>query len=142
MAAGDIQRTYDPQTVIITVGGVIVTGFTDGDFVTASYDEDRYMSKAGADGEVGRAKNANRMGTFEITLMASSLANTEISNIFNLSMLGGRDIVVPISVADLSGDAQAFASNCWIKNAPEFTRGKELSDTVWSFQAADLVISY
>lgn len=142
MAAGDIQRTYDPQTVIVTIGSVIVSGFTDGDFAAASYDEERYMSKAGADGEVGRAKNANRMGTFTFTLMASSLANSEISEIFNLSMLGGRDIVVPISVADLSGNAQAFASNCWIKNAPEFSRGKEVSDTVWEFQAADLVISY
>lgn len=142
MAAGDTQRTYDPQTVIIAVGGVIVSGFGDGDFVTVSYDEDRYMSKAGADGEVARAKNANRMGTFEITLSSTSQANAELSAIFNLEMLGGIDVVVPISVADLSGRALAFASKCWIKNAPEFTRGKEVADSVWRYQAADLVLSY
>jgi hypothetical protein len=142
MSAGDIQRTYDPQTVVITVGNVIVSGFTDGDFVTVSYDEERYNVKAGADGEVARAKNANRMGTFEITLSATSAANAELSSIFNLEMLGGADVVVPVSVQDLSGTSQAFASKCWLKQAPEFTRGKEVADSVWTISAADLQISY
>jgi hypothetical protein len=142
MAAGDIQRTYDPQTVIITVGGVIVSGFTDGDFVTAEYDEDRYMVKSGADGEVGRAKNASRMGTITVTLMSSSLANHELSAIFNLEMLGGLDLVIPIGIADLSGTSAVAASKCWIKKAPPFTRGKEVSECEWEFSAADLVISH
>ena len=142
MSAGDIQRTYDPQQVIITVGGAIVTGFTDGDFIKASYDEDRYNIKAGADGEVARAKNANRMGTFEITLSSTSAANAELSALFNLEMLGGFDVVLPVAIADLSGTAGAFASKCWIKQAPEFTRGKEVSDAVWTLSAADMTISY
>lgn len=142
MSAGDLQKTYDPQTVVITVGNTIVTGFTDGDFVKVSYDEDRYMPKAGADGEVARAKNANRMGTFEITTSATSAANAELSSALNLEMIGGTDTVVPILVSDLSGNSQAYASKCWIKNPPDFTRGKEVSDCVWAFQAADLTISY
>jgi hypothetical protein len=142
MSAGDLQRTYDPQQVIITVGGVIVSGFGDGDFITVSYDEERYNSKAGADGEVARAKNANRMGTFEMTLSATSAANAELSALFNLEMLGGFDVVLPVAVADLSGTSGAFASKCWIKQAPEFTRGKDVADAVWQIAASDLTISY
>jgi len=142
MSAGDLQRTYDPQTVVITVGSVIVSGFGDGDFITVNYDEDRYNVKAGADGEVARAKNANRMGTFEITLSATSAANAELSSIFNLEMLGGADVVVPVSVVDLSGSAQAFASKCWLKNPADFVRGKEVGDAVWAIQAADLTVSH
>jgi hypothetical protein len=142
MAAGDIQRTYDPQTVIVAVGSVICSGFADGTFVTGSYDEERYMSKAGADGEVARAKNANRMGTIEITLSSSSATNSELSSLFNLDMLGGFDVVQPVSVTDLSGNSRLFAANCWIKNAPNYERGKEVADIVWSFQAADMTVAY
>ena len=37
MPAGDYQGTYAAEKVIVTVGGVILSGFTDGDFVTAKY---------------------------------------------------------------------------------------------------------
>ena len=142
MSAGDFQGTYSGEKVIITVGGVIVTGFADGDFITASYEEDRYTAKIGADGEIGRSKTASRLGTIEIVLASTSLANTELSTLFNLSLLGGIDAPIPVAVADLSGRGLVAASKCWVKTAPDWVRGKEISENTWTLQAADLTMSF
>lgn len=142
MAAGQFQGTYSAEQVIITIGGVIVTGFADGDFCVAKYADPRYTAKAGADGEVGRSKTASRMGTIEITLSHTSAANAELSDLFKLGMVGGTDAVVPITVADLSGGGLVTASAAWLDTAPDFTRGKEISDAVWLIGCADLSFDF
>lgn len=142
MAVGDYQGTYAAEKVVVTVGGVIVTGFDDGDFIEVSFANDRYVSKAGADGEVGRSKTADRLGTITITLSATSMANDELSALFNLEQIGGYDIPVPFGVADLSGRSFAAASKCWIKTAPSMVFGKEIGSREWVLDAADLVINH
>ncbi len=142
MSAGDFQGTYSAEQVIVTVGGLIISGMTDGDFVTAKYEEDRYMPYVGADGEVGRSKNASRLGTIEIVLAHTSLANTELSSLFNLSLIGGIDNPIPFGVADLSGRGLVTASKCWLKMPPDWVRGKEIGECTWTLQAADLSMKY
>lgn len=142
MPSGDFQGTYAAEKVIVTVGGVILSGFTDGDFITAKYEEDRYMSKAGADGEVARSKNASRMGTIEIVLSGSSFANDELSALFNLGQIGGIDNPIPIAVADLSGRDVAFCSNGWVKTTPDMVKGKEVGERTWTMQCADLTLNF
>lgn len=139
---GIFQGTYSAEQVIVTVGGVIVTGFGDGDFITASYESDRYTAKAGADGEVARSKTADRMGTIEIVLAHTSAANAELTDLFKLNLASGVDTIVDITVADLSGTGLATASAAWLKTAPSFVRGKEISENTYVIQCADLVISY
>lgn len=140
--SGEFQGTYSCEQVIITVGGVIVTGFGESDAVTVKYDNDRYTAKAGCDGEVARAKTADRMGTFEIVLAHTSAANAELTDLFKLNLMGGTDNVVPVTVADLSGTGLATASSCWLKSSPDFVRGREVGEGTWTIQAADLAISY
>lgn len=142
MSAGDFQGTYSAEQVIITVGGVILSGWADGDFITAKYDEDRYSTMIGADGEIARSKTASRAGTIEIVLAHTSLANTELSALFNLSLIGGIDGPIPVGVADLSGRGLITASKCWIKTAPDWVRGKEVGENTWTLQAADLSMTY
>jgi hypothetical protein len=141
MSAGDFQGTYAAEKVIISIGGVTMSGFTDGDFVTVKYDEDRYTKKAGADGEVGRSKNASRAGSVEVVLSGTSAANDEMSALFNLAQIGGIDPPVPITVADLSGRSLASASNAWIKTVPDLVFGKDITDRSWVFDTADLIIN-
>lgn len=142
MPAGNYQGTYAAEKVIVTYGGVIITGFGDSDFITVKYRDDRYMDYVGADGEVGRSKNASRVGDIEITLSATSEANDQLSAVFNLSQLGGIDAPLPFGVADLSGRSFAGASKAWLKTAPDLTFGKEITDRVWALTAADLVINF
>lgn len=142
MSAGDIQTPYSAADVIVVVGDVIVTGFGEGDFITASYDEDRFMHKAGADGEVGIAKNANRMGSIEITVSSTSQANAELSDLFNLGSLGDNLVIVPVRVTDLSSNAIISASRCWLGVAPDFTFGKEITERTWTIRASDLTFGF
>lgn len=140
MPAGNFQGTYAAEKVVITVGGVIVSGYTDGDFVTAKYDEDRSFKKAGADGEVGRAVNASRAGTIEIVLSATSGANDELSSIFALESISGTHFAIPVGVADLSGRTLIGATKAWLKTAPDANFGKEIGDRTWVLDCADLTM--
>lgn len=142
MAAGNFQGTYAAEKVVVTVGGVIVSGFTDGDFLTAKYDEDRYTKRVGADGEVGRARTASRSGSIEIVLSATSPANDELSALFNLAQIGGIDPPIPVGITDLSGRSVAGASKAWIKTAPDMKFGNEVGERTWVLDCADLVLNY
>ena len=142
MAAGDYQGTYAAEKVIVTIGSAIITGFGDGDFVTAKYDEDRFIKRVGSDGEVGRSKNASRAGTIEVVLSGTSKANDELSMLFNLSIIGGIDKPIPIGVADLSGRSLMVASKAWLKTAPDMVFGKEITDRTWVFDCADMLFNF
>jgi len=136
----EFQGTYSADKVIITVGTSILSGFADGDFVTASYAEDRATPKSGADGGVGVSRNASKLGTIVVTLSATSAANDALSAMFNLDAITGNSVSVPISVVDLSGRTLIGAANCWLQVSPEATFGKEIGDREWTFGCADLVM--
>lgn len=137
---GTYQGTYAADKVVITIGAVILSGWTDGDYVTAEYAEDRSFSKAGADGEVGRSLNPSRLGTIEVTLSATSGANDQLSAQFGLANLASITAAFPITVIDLSGRTVIGATKGWLKTAPPVTLGKEIGDRVWTFEAADLTM--
>lgn len=136
-----LTGTYDPSQVIVTVAGVILQGFSDGDAITATRDEDMSSKRVGIDGKVGRARNANKSGTFEFKLLQTSDANAALSALIAADNLLADGLgVVPISIVDGSGASLCFASQCWVKTLPAFTSGKEVGERAWVFDAADLTI--
>jgi hypothetical protein len=136
-----LTGSYDPAQVTVTIGGVIVTGFSDGDHITCRRSEDMYSARAGNDGGVGRARNPNKMGEFEIRLLQTSAANDSLSALVAIDDLSNDGLIAfPISVFDGSGRSLSSASQCWIKTVPEATFGKEVGERVWVFSAADLTI--
>lgn len=139
--AATLTGSYDPAQVICTVGGVIISGFSDGDAIIARRAEDMYFTRVGADGAVARARNANKMGEFEFKLLQTSEVNDLLSSLFSVNDLTNDGlIVIPIGVMDGSGRSLASATQCWIKSIPEATFGKEVTERVWVFSAADLKI--
>lgn len=136
---GNFQGTYDPSKVIITIDGVSLHGFTDGDFFTAKYDEGRYSKVKGIDGEVGRVRTLSTSGVLEFTLAASSNANDEL-NRFNPDM--GYIGVAPISISDLSGRTVISAEKSWLKTAPEVVNGVVVGEYKWVFDCAKMQIVY
>jgi hypothetical protein len=141
--AAILTGSYDPAQVICTVGGVILSGFSDGDSIIARRSEEMYFTRVGTDGGVARARNANKMGEFEFKLLQTSSVNDLLSSLLAVDDLTNDGLVVlPISVLDGSGRSLAAATQCWIKSVPEATFGKEVSERVWIFSAADLKIFY
>ena len=136
---GNFQGTYDASNVIITIDDVIVHGFADGDFLSAKYDDDRYTKIKGIDGEVGRVRSVSKSGTIEFTLMASSGANDEL-NSFNPDF--GYIGTFPMTVSDLSGRTVITTPKAWLKVPPPVEMGKEIGESKWIFDCAELDIVY
>lgn len=135
--------TYDPTKLVVIVGGVIVSGFIDGDFITAKRDEDLYMKRVGADGHVARARNGNKSGSIEITLLQSSPAVNEIAALVALdNFFFDGDILIPISILSPGTNAELVVSTqSWLKTPPEMVFAKEVSDRKFIFDCADLKLS-
>lgn len=138
-----MATTYDPSKLTVIVGGVIVTGFTDGDFITAKRDEDLYMKRVGADGHVARARNGNKSGTIEIKLLQSSPAVNELAALVALdNFLFDGDILIPISIVNPGdGNELVAATQAWLKTPPEMVFGKEVGERSFVFDCADLKLS-
>lgn len=136
-----LTGSYDPAQVICTVGGVLLSGFSDGDSIVARRSEDMYFTRVGTDGGVARARNSNKMGEFEFRLLQTSSVNDLLSALLATDDLSNDGtVVVPISVLDGSGTSLCAATQCWIKSIPEATFSKEVSERIWVFSAADLKI--
>jgi hypothetical protein len=136
-----LTGTYDPSRVIVTIGGVIITGFSDGDSIIARRAEDMYFTRVGTDGGVARARNANKMGEIEIKLLQTSAVNDSLSSLLAIDDLVNDGLpVLSITIVDGSGRSLVVATQCWIKTIPEVILGKEVSERAWIFSAADLKI--
>lgn len=139
MFGDKFHGTYDPSKVIVTLDDVVLSGFSDNEFIKIKYDEDRFQKVKGIDGEVGRIRNMSFSGTVEITLMSSSESNKWLSGFHNLARLG-KTKPFSISILDLSGSSVMRSSKSWIKTASEVTFGKEIVDNVWTIDCADMKI--
>ena len=139
--SAELTGTYNADGVVTTIGTVIVSGFSDGDHITARLNEDVSEIRVGNDGGVGRSINPNRSGEFEFKLLQTSAANDALSALVNADdLVNVGKAQFPITVMDGSGRSLAVATQCWIKTLPEMTFGKAVGERVWVFSAADLKI--
>lgn len=137
--AAELTGTYKGDQVFVTVGSVLVTGFSDGDAITVKRNEDLYSTKVGIDGGVARVRSADKTGTIEIKLLQTSKVNDDLSDMFyidNFSDDGSP--VLPVSVTDGNGRTLCSAGQAWLKTVPEVSFGKEIGDRTWVFECADL----
>lgn len=123
--------TYDPKSVIITFGSVAIEGFAD-DIITVTPNEDFFTKQVGADGEVSRARSANRTHDVVITLKQTSLSNLYLSGILEADGISNAG-ALPLSITDLGGSTLFFWPEAWIRTPPEVGFGKELKDREWTF---------
>ena len=129
-------RTYDPKQVNILIGGIPISGYADGTFVTVARDEDAFTKVSGADGIVSRAKTNNTMGTMTLTLAQTSPSNDALSAFATIDEISNVG-VVPILVKDNSGRSIHFAANAWVKKMPDSGYAKEVGNREWIFDLAD-----
>lgn len=123
-------RTVDPKNVIITIGGVAMSGFTDGTFLEITRNEPTWSMVVGSDGFVTRGKTNNFTGSLTLTLKQSSPSNDYLSGLLALDELTNTG-VVPVLVKDLSGNSVYFAGRCWINQYADSTFSKEITDRTW-----------
>ena len=135
-----LSGTFDGSEVHVIIGTVPLSGFSDGDSVTATRTSDLFSKRTGLDGATGRAKNTDKSGTIEVRLLQSSSANDALSALLNMDSLGLEgDAVFPISVIDMSGRTVIAGADCWIQTAPPVAFSTNaVGERVWVFASAAL----
>lgn len=132
-------RTYDPKSVVITVGGIPMSGYADGTFCEVTRDDVAFTKVVGADGTTTRVKSNNTGGSLVITLKQSSPSNDVLSGFAQADELANAG-VVPILVKDLSGNSIYFSATGWIQKVADSTFGNEINNRTWTLDLADVDI--
>lgn len=131
-------KTYDPNNVQVIMGGVPITGFADGTFISVAFDEDLYTKTVGADGEVSRAKSNNQSATVALTLKQTSGSNDELSAFYQADQVSDSG-VVPLMIKEIgSGRTLVFAQAAWVQKLPDVAYSKEVEDRNWTIATAQL----
>jgi hypothetical protein len=131
--------TYDPKDLVLTVGGVAISGYADGEFVSVERTNDAFSMVSGADGDVSRAKSNDKTGAITITLAQTSLSNDVLAGFARLDE-ESNDGVVPVIAKDLNGTSVFFSGSAWVRKVPASAFAKEIQTREWVLDCADLEI--
>lgn len=131
---------YDPDQVIVSVGGADIEGFAPGNFVTIAMDNDAFNMTVGTQGDVTRSRLTNKAGKITVRLMQTSPSNDLLSTIHNLDQVtpnGGG--VFAVAVRD-SATGRAFwnGASAWIVKAPDVQFDAQDTPREWVIQVAKL----
>ena len=137
MPSDKITKTYDPDKVIITFGGIPIGGYADGSFAKITANSDLFTTKVGADGEIARTRKHNGTYGIDITLMQTSPSNSHLTVIENIDRATGMGIR-PLSITDLSGGSLHFWPEAWISKDPDADYGAEVGDRAWHFETGQV----
>jgi len=131
--------TFDPKSVVISVGGVPMSGFADGTFLEITADNQQFSKVVGADGFTTRVKSNNYGAVMTLTLSQSSPSNDVLSAFLQLDRLSNNG-VVPILIKDMSGTTVVFSATGWIQQFPDMAFGSEINNRAWAIDLADIDI--
>lgn len=122
------QKMWDITKGALSINGIPVLGFKDGDHIVASYTEDRHTTHMSADNYGRHSKNPNTNGTVTIGLHLSSPSLTVIQQFVDT----GEPLT--INYVDYTAIGSYFHSDdCVIQKEPDFVRAKEVGDIDWVF---------
>jgi hypothetical protein len=130
-------RNWDAsQLVMVFMGIGVSTGFDENEFLDMEPEAETFGHKVGADGEVVRFANNNRVNKLTLKLMQTSIANSLFSAIATLDQNtpGGAGIG-PMLIQDLQGTTLFAAQFCWISKRPKRTFAREATAREWEMTA-------
>lgn len=119
--------TYDPKKVIVSFGGVELTGYAESAMISIAPLGDGTSSIVGCHGDVVRTLSPDKRKAVTVTLLQSSSSNDYLSTIYKRDQSQG-DGILPLLVKDLSGRTTFFSSQAWITNDPTVNRTNNASD--------------
>jgi hypothetical protein len=130
-------KNYDPGRITISFNGIQIQGFGPDTFVKCSRDEDTFTEQVGANGDVVRVRNRNRMGKVVITLQDSSPTNDQLSALAASDERTGLGYGA-LLVKDLNGNTLVQAANAWIKKPADVEYAAAAGTNEWTLAAAEL----
>lgn len=132
-------KEYSADQVLVSVAGIPLQGFADGEFLTISFTSDHFESVAGADGEVTRSKTNDNRATVTVKLMQTSDSNDLLSALYNTDRKFPNGAGVgAFLVQDFNGRSLFAASECWIRKVPDISFDRTATEREWTFEIANL----
>jgi hypothetical protein len=126
--------TLDAKQLALVIGGVLINGFADGEYINVEYNEDAFKFKSGSDGLGARAKTNNKSGTITINLMPNSPANAVLSGLYNLDDATSAG-VVPFTITDLAAGDSFTGQGAWVKKAAGRSFQTEVTARQWVLES-------
>ena len=137
LAINPSVRNWDAtQLVMVFMGIGVSTGFDENEFLDVEPEAETFGHKVGADGEVTRFRNNNRVNKITVKLMQTSVANSLFSALATLdeNTPGGAGIG-PVLIQDLQGTTILAGQYCWISKRPKRTFAREVQVREWELTA-------
>jgi hypothetical protein len=129
--------TYDPLSIVVTVGGVPMSGFTEGTFLEIARDEAVWSEIVGADGRTSRIRSNNNNATMTLTLKQTSPSNDILSGFLVADQISNNGYL-SVMVKDLLGTSTFFSAQGWIINFPDTAYAKDILDREWSIKLTNI----
>lgn len=112
------------------VAGNIITGFADGDAISAEPNEDKWSQTVGADGNVTYNESNNDTGTFTLKLKPESASVPVLLQLYK----SGESFDVMLH--DTTLNRRVTGEDCRIQKLPPFTRAEEVEALEYVILAA------
>jgi hypothetical protein len=135
-----VVKTYDSNKVVVTYGGHIVSGFTDGGKVKVANNSQDWTLQMGTDGDGTRSRSNDESAQVTLMLKGSSKSNDVLSGFRLADKLTGAG-VLPLLIKDLQG-ITVFSGLCWIQKAPDTEIGRENHDFEWVLETDKLISAH
>jgi len=120
-------KTYDPRKVLVSIGPHVVTGYSDGTFVSIEANGDGVTKKVGCDGEVVRSLDPDNTAKLTVTVQQQSPTVPYCQKLYDKDKATG-DGIFPVLVKDTKGGLIFSAAQAWVVKAPNREFGKESAD--------------
>lgn len=134
-------KTYNLMHCIVLVGGLPVSGFSDGDAVTVEFESDIWSEVVGADGEVTRSATNDRRASITFHLKDTSSLNPYFRAKVLAARNAGMGDVFPVMIKDLNLGEKLVSPQTWVKSDPGMTKARESSDREWACMGANVTIT-
>jgi Protein of unknown function (DUF3277) len=132
-------KTYAPQEVRVSWGGVSITGFADGEFITITPNSDLTDEVVGAQGDLALTKIANWTGTVTITLLQNAEFNLYFSNIYAAQQRAADVVRENLTIVDPSGSTLYECRDTHLKTAAPVTLSDGQNGKVWTLFVGNMI---
>lgn len=121
--AEKLTYVYDPEKVVVQMGNVYLTGFSEDGKVTVEQNEDDIIPKVGVDGIVNYTINHDKTAKAKVKLMSTSPCVPAVRD------LARNNQEFDFTLVDMNDNGQNIASsNCRIMKTPDYVRAKEAEE--------------
>lgn len=132
-------KTHDLKDFALIFGGKTITGFGDGAAINIEFQNPRYETLFGADGEPTRKRhNADNYAQVTISLMSTSTSNNDMAAIALLDRLS-NGVPVPFGVRHLKGGETYACEQAYIQGNPNAEISADPTAREWIIECPLLI---